>query len=148
MPYASHSRTYKIRTPSRKKVIRTLTRKSFHASASAMLESPRVLRSITAKLVLKIREEMKHLSSTDQDSVLRDFTEAVKCFHWETVRLELVRSVPTLMTILSQLVGPSTKHYPLLCLLASMILKSRHQHLGLVQRAVSVMLYGNGTAKQ
>ena len=74
-----------------------------------MLQSPRILRSITVKLALKIRQELKHLSVKAQDSVLRDSTEAVKCFHWETVRLELVQNAPTLMNILSQLVGQSRK---------------------------------------
>lgn len=140
--------SYAIRTPSRKKVISSITRKSFHASAAAMLRSPRFMKSIAIKLALKIRGEMKRLSSTTHNSILRDSNEAVRQFHWETVRLELHRNVPTLMNILSLLVGPSEKHYPLLCLLGSMILKARHQHLCLVQRVVSIMLYGNGTAKQ
>ena len=58
------------------------------------------------------------------------------------------RKIPTLMSLLSKLVGQSSERSPLLCLVASMILKSRHRHMGLVQRAMSVMLYGNGTGKQ
>lgn len=148
MPHRSGSYTYKIKTPSRKKVIKAVTRKSFHASASTMVQSPRFLQSIIVKIALRIKEEMKKLSSKSHDSVLRDSIEGVRCFHWETVRLELVQNVPTLTALLSLLVGKSTQRSPLLCMLASMILKSRHQHMGLVQRAVSVMLYGNGTAKQ
>ena len=84
----SRSCLYKVRTPSRKRVIKTLTRKSFNASASTMVQSPRMLNSITVKLALKIRKEMKDLSCDAYDSVLRDSVEAVKCFHWETVHLE------------------------------------------------------------
>ena len=69
-------------------------------------------------------------------------------FHWEAIRLELMQKMPTLMKLLLAVVGKACTKSPLLCLLASMMLKSRHQHMGLVQRAVSVMLYGNGTAKQ
>ena len=74
--------------------------------------------------------------------------EAVKCFSWETVKLELFKKVPTLMSLLLQIVNKSTERIPLLCLVASQLLKCRHQRLCLVQRAVSVMLYGNGSAKQ
>ena len=66
----------------------------------------------------------------------------------DTVWLELQKNVPTLMSLLINLVRRPAESKPLLCLLASQIVKARHQRMGLVQRAVSVMLYGNGTAKQ
>ena len=62
--------------------------------------------------------------------------------------LELSHKIPTLMSLLSQLVRRPATQKPLLCLLASQLLKSRHHHMGLVQRAVSVMMYGNATTKQ
>ena len=62
---------------------------------------------------------------------------AVKYFHWDTVMLELLRRVPTLMSLLKQLVKRSDEKKPLLCFLASQLLKARNQHMGLVQRAVS-----------
>ena len=62
--------------------------------------------------------------------------------------LELSHKIPTLMSLLSQLVRQPATQKPLLCLLASQLLKSRHHHMGLVQWAVSVMMYGNATAKQ
>ena len=37
--------------------------------------------------------------------------------------------IPTLMSLLSQVVGRASEQSPLICLLASMILKSRHNHL-------------------
>ena len=106
-----------------------------------------MIKSIMSKIAIKIRQEIKQVSSETHDSILRDSVEAVKHFHWETVRLEMVQQTPTLMSLLSQLIGRASEHAPLLCLLASMIL-SRQRHMGLVQRAISVMLYGNGTAKQ
>ena len=97
---------------------------------------------------MKIRAEMKAASSEVHHSILQDPIEAVRSFQWETVKLELLQNMPTLMQLLFQLVGRAQNRTPLLCMLATMILKSRHHHMGLVQRAVSVMLYGNGTAKQ
>ena len=91
---------------------------------------------------------MKSISSDAHESVLRDSLEAVKNFSWETVRLELQQKMPTLMHLLCAVVRQPTRHIPLICLLACMVLKSRHQRMGLVQRAISTMFYGYGTAKQ
>ena len=116
--------------------------------ASAIAGSPRISKSIISEVSMKIKSEMKDISSKRHDSILRDTIEAVKRFHWDTIWLELQQKMPTLMSLLSQLVRHPVKQKPLLCLLASQLLKGRHQHMGLVQRAVSVMMYGQGTAKQ
>ena len=79
--------TYKVQTPSRKKVIRSLVRRKFTSTATALVQSPRMMGPIVTKLVAKIRKEMKHIGSTDHGSILRDTNEAIKQFHWETVRL-------------------------------------------------------------
>lgn len=100
------------------------------------------------KLAAMIRSEMKSLSSTTYDSILRDTIEAIKQFHWDTVMLELLKKVPTLMALLSQIIKQPTNKKSLICMVASQLLKSCNQSMGLVQRAVSVMMYGNGTAKQ
>ena len=106
------------------------------------------MQSVLLEISRKIKKEMKDLSSDDRDSVLRDAVEAVKRFNWTTVMMEYEKMMPTLMTLLKQLVPKPIEHKPLLCQVASQILKSRHQRMGLVHRAVSIMLYGNGTNKQ
>ena len=95
-----------------------------------------------------IRKEIKNLCSSDYDSILRDTIQAVKQFNWDIVMLELLNKVPTLMTLLSQLIKKPAEKKPFLCMVVSQILKSCNQCMGLVQRAVSVMMYGNGTSKQ
>ena len=72
----------------------------------------------------------------------------VKHFHWDTVYLELQHKITTLLSLLEQIVKRPSLKRPLLCALCSQLLNSQHQHMGLVQRAISIMLYGNGTAKQ
>ena len=59
----------------------------------------------------------------------------------------VVENVPTLMRLLSMMIRQPTERKPLLCILASPLFMAQHKHMALVQRAVSVMLYGNGTAK-
>lgn len=62
--------------------------------------------------------------------------------------LELEKQLPTLRTLLKQIVPQPAEQRPHLCLVASKLLKSRHQQLGLVQRVVSTILYRNGSSKQ
>ena len=88
-------------------------------------------KSIISEVATKIKSEMKDLSSDAHDSILRDSMEAVKHFHWDTVMLELLDKIPTLMSLLSQLVRRPAEQKPLLCFLASQLLKSRHQHIGI-----------------
>ena len=106
------------------------------------------MQSVLLEISRKIKKEMKDLRSDDRDSVLHDAVEAVKRFNWTTVMMEYEKMMPTLMTLLKQVVPKPIEHKPLLCQVASQILKSRHRRMGLVQRAVSIMLYGNGTNKQ
>ena len=56
-------------------------------------------------------------------------------------------NVPTLMKFLVALVSDDNCK-PLLCVIACMILKHRSQRMSLVQRVISVLLYGNGTHKK
>ena len=113
-----------------------------------MINTPTMVNSVLLEVCHKIKEDMKTLSSEKHDSILRDNVEAIKMFHWDTVWLECEKMLPTLMTVLKNLIPQPTKHIPLICAVASQLLKARHQRLGLVQRATSVMLYGNGSSKQ
>lgn len=97
-----------------------------------------------SKLILK---EIKQLCALERCSLLRDDVEAVKNFSWETVWGELTKDVPTLVALLQGLIKHPEDHKPLICLIISMILKQRSPKVSLVQRAVSVLLYGNGTSK-
>ena len=132
-------------TPSCKEAIRHATRKSYHALATGMSSSGISNATVISKVAQKIKSEMKDLASVTHDSMLRNSDSAVKNFLWE---IELAEKVCRLMSLLLQLISKPTKSKPLLCMLASMILKSRHPHVGLAQRVMSVMLYGNSIAKQ
>ena len=72
--------------------------------AATVVNSPTLCLSIVKKLAVKIKSEMKNISSADHDSILRDSVEAIKHFHWDTVFLELQNKVPTLMSLLKQIV--------------------------------------------
>ena len=147
-PASKRSKSLNIRTPSRKAGIKGIARRSYKTLASTIAKSPIMLASMLKEVCGAIKVEMKQLSSDKHDSVLRDNIEAVKHFHWDTVMLEMEKMIPTLISILKHLVPSPSQNKPLVALIASQLLKARHQRMGLVQRAVSVMLYGNGSSKQ
>ncbi|XP_064386162.1 uncharacterized protein LOC135334762 isoform X4 [Halichondria panicea] len=146
--YKKYTRKFKVNTPSRKRVIKNVTRKSFTSISSQLIRSPSKLKNVLSQLSRKIKQELTTICSDNHDSILRDTCEAVKHFSWETVSLELQKNVPTLMALLKQIVPKPTNKVPMLCFVASVLLQARHQRMCLVQRAISVMMYGNGTAKQ
>lgn len=113
-----------------------------------MVESSRTSQQVVVQMGRKIRNEMEEICSRGHDSILRDSNEAVKRFSWETVWLELLNKMPTLMNLLGCLISDPKESKPLLCLIVSMLLKKRLRNMCLVQRALSVLLYGNGISKQ
>ncbi len=113
-----------------------------------MVKSTPTSTKVVTEVARKIKAEMKGIRSHQHDSILLDTVEAVKNFSWDAVILELQHKMPTLMHLLSSLVTNPSRKKPLLCLLASQVLKQQYPKLCLVQRAVSVLLYGNGTNKQ
>ena len=88
---------------------------------------------------------MHKLSSDAHDSILRD---TVKQFSWDTVMLEYAKMFLTLIMLLESLIPNPTARKPFVCFVASLLLKCRHQRMGLVQLAISIMLYGIGSSKQ
>jgi len=103
-----------------------------------MAKSLTTSKSVIVELAMKIRSEMKDINSDAHNLILRDTIEAVYQFSWKTVMLELQHKLSTLTLLL----------IPLFCFVASILLKSRYQRLGLVQHVISVMLYGNSSSKQ
>lgn len=120
-------------------------RKTYGVLSSSLTNSNQAGDKILLAIIKLLKSEMKKICSVSHDSILRDGYEGVKLFSWETVWQELMSNMPTLMAILTELV-PQDK--PVVCLVASMLLKKRLPKMGLVQRAVSLLLYGNGTNKQ
>jgi len=137
-----------VTTPARKRSIKRLARHNYKSLVSSMMKCSSTSTKMVSEIAQKIKTEMKDISSEYHDSILLDTLEAVKNFSWETVLLELQNKMPTLMDLLMKLVINPSKKKPLLCFLASQLLKQQYQKLGLVQRAVSVLMYGNGTNKQ
>ncbi len=92
-----------IRTSSRKKSVKQLTRKSYCG-----LETHGWSKSVITRMATNIKGETRTLSSDDNDS------EAVKNFSWETIMLELKKHTPTLMSLLSLVINKPSDRIPLM----------------------------------
>ena len=146
IPYPSGTKHYKIETPTRKRLIKKYTKRTYPSALSYLAKNQATSKYLLNGVVRNIKGELKLLASVEHNSLLRDTNEAVRRFSWETIWVELMRDVPTLASFFMKLTPKIGK--PLLCFIISIILKHRSPKLCLVQRAISVLLYGNGVSKQ
>ena len=123
-------------------------RKNYTSLAGSVVHSNVMRAPTVSKICSCVLSEMSTISSLSHNSFLRSTEDNLKKFSWEAVHNELEQHLPTLMMILSSLIPKPTQHKPLQCFIACQLLKSRHPKMGLVQKAISVMLYGNSVAKQ
>ena len=117
---------------------------------ASLLQAKETQAALMTSLEKSLDREMKEIRKLNTASIFMDSQEALVSFNWEMIWLELKRHAPTLLSIISVLLPSSEveKHKPVVCFIAAMVLKHRYKHLSLVQRAVSILLYGNGTSKQ
>lgn len=96
---------FHVHTPVRKQGIKRVVCRNYRSLASTMMSSVEIAKPILMEVSRKIKVEMKHMSSDDHDSILRDayMVEALKHFDWERVRMEL-KKLPILLTLLKQIV--------------------------------------------
>lgn len=78
--------------------------------------------------------------------MLKRSDEAIKDFNWQELIAEFEQRVPTLFKLLKKILPKSDEQF--LAFFISILLKKRSKFMSLVQRVVSVMLYGNATHKQ
>ena len=90
--------------------------------------------------------EIEELCKLKDKSVFREVGEGIRKFSWDTLWLELVHKAPTLLHFYRQLFRGASK--ALICFAILMIIKWRSPKMGLVQRVVSTVFYGNGANKQ
>ena len=143
----SGPKTFTVNTPTRKAGVKQYARRCYHAVAATAVKSAATSEKVIREVARVIKGEMRDLASYDNDSILRDTVEAVKHFSWETITSELQKKVPSLMKLLQCLVKNPRDSKPFIASLACQLIKDGHPQLGLLQRAVSVLLYANGTSK-
>ena len=78
--------------------------------------------------------------------MLRGQDEQLKSFSWESLLVEFEQKVPTLILMLRYLLPKADGK--LLSFIVAIILKRHCKHMSLVQRVISVVLYGNAIQKE
>ena len=133
-------------TPNRSKAIASLSRRSFKAAATGIVKLQQTRPYIVAEVAKSIKTEMKNICSLEHNSVLRGQEEQLKSFSWENLLVEFKQNVPTLIMLLRYLLPKADGK--LLSFIVAIILKRHCKHMSLVQRVISVVLYGNATQKE
>jgi L1 cell adhesion molecule like protein len=137
-----------VNTPWQSGAIRKLAC-SYRSFASSIITSEELTNDkLLCNVSSVIKQEMKSISSEQHNSLLRNTKEGFVSFNWDAVWVELLTMMPTLMKLLSTLVSDVEDNKILLCVIASMLLKNRCGKMCLVQKTVSLFLYGNGCGKQ
>jgi len=144
--YKSGVRWTELNTPVRRRTVKQVVYRRYKSIPSTLIKNNAALESMLMSLGRKIRAEQRNLCSLDHNSVLRNASDAVKNFRWEVVLEELQNHMPTLMKFLKHVFPLCST--PILCVVVSQLLKFVSPKMALVQRAISVLLYGNGVSKQ
>lgn len=101
---------------------------------------------VIKEVAKKIQTELTYICSDTHNSLLRGYGSCVRDFSWDATWNEFQQYTPSLLKLLSSIIPGSSKI--LQCTIICMILKHRHPKMALLQRVVSVMLYGNAVHKQ
>ena len=133
-------------TPSRKRIVNSLGRRSYKAAARAITSSDQTKRHVVGSIALQIRHEMSDICSLQNPSLLRNSYADIKNFSWKALSSEFSKRVPTLMFLLNSILPKSDERFILF--LVALVLKKRCKHLSLVQRVISIFLYGYAANKQ
>ena len=148
MGYPSGERTVKLHSPWGRRNVKRIVRRSYSALSSSITTSLRTSDKIAFQVASVIRREIKGICSTQHESILRIKDEDIKQLNFQDVWTEFCQKMPTLMMILASISPTRRRNIPLLCLIGRMILKQRFGKMSFLQRAVSILLYGNGASKQ
>ena len=135
-------------SPWRMENVKRLVRGRYSALSKSLVNSDRMKDNVVSDVVESVKKEIKLICKKEHDSIIADTHEAVKRFSWDTIWLELNQMMPILMKMLTGIVHNPQERKPMICLMASMILKSGLPKMALAQRALSIFLYGNGASKQ
>jgi len=132
-------------TPHRKKAVVSLATGHYRLAAKSVFFTKTHDYVITA-MARKIHLEMKAICSLKSSSLLRGSHETIQNFSWAAIWQELTQKVPVTIKLMQKML-PQASNMFLSCLICLM-LKERCKHMSLLQRVISVLLYGHGTSQQ
>ena len=134
-----------MNTPTRRHVLKQVCRREYQ-SAHRLLQNKMPPNELASNFSHILMTEIKEMCRLDSNSLFRDTSSLLHNFTWEAVWAELDAKAPTLLRFYRHMLHGAPK--PLICFAISLILKWRSPGMGLVQRVISCLMYGNGSSKQ
>ena len=94
-----------------------------------------------------VKEEVKVICSDKTNSKLK--SDDVTNFSWDSIWSELLMYMPRLAIFLKEILPDSSNdNRRVICLIISMILKYRYPKMSLVQKVISMYVFGNSVHKK
>ena len=134
-----------MNTPTRRHVLKQVCRREYHA-AHRLIQNEITSNEVASDFSRLLMTEIKEMCRSESNSLFRDTSSLLHNFTWEAVWAELHAKSPTLLRFYRHMFRGAPK--PLICFAISLILKWRSPGMGLVQRVISCLMYGNGSSKQ
>jgi len=119
--FKSGARWTELNTPVCRRTVKQVVYRCYRSIPSTLIKNNAALESMLMSLGRKIRAERRKMCSLDNNSVLRNTSEAVNNFSWEVVLEELQNNVPTLVKFLKRVF--LQRSTPVLCMVISQLLK-------------------------
>lgn len=153
-------------TRSLKSLGRSVGRKNRALIARQAMKDVKIRRKVIEIMGKELSKELKHVSSLKVNSLLRDRThQAVESFSWSQLNQELKKEAPATFSLLTQCAhvkrrtrkdkgkGSGSAHRlpnddAIVGLCMSILLRGRSQRMNLVQRILSMLLFGSHAPKQ
>jgi hypothetical protein len=139
-------------TPSRKAIVKGLTRKQGPTFAKTTWASEKYRTEIIKHHSLKLGEEAKAICSSSGEtcSLRSKQVESILSLNWMALHAELSSKAPLLMSVLEAVTPTKRKPQKKLahCMCVSVLLFARTKNMSLIQRLVSVLLYAGHASKQ
>ena len=132
-------------TPTREEAAVKLAHKSYPSFTKTVIENFSV--GTTKAFADVVKEEVKAICSDKANSMLK--SDKVTDFSWDQIWSEFLEHMPRLAMFLTEIVPNSSNgNRCVICLIISMILKVQYPKMCLVQKVISMYLFGNSVHKK
>lgn len=144
-------KTYAL-TPTRKHIGKAVARGRRQSVAIECLKEPSTRKHLLKRIGMLVRNELIALCSDSSNSILRQqCVSELKEFTWKKLLSELENKAPVFLTILRECTHtrrPRSNRDAVMGMCAAILLKHRFSNMSLVQKMMSLVLYGGHSGKQ
>lgn len=149
-----------------KPLARSIGRRNRSSIARQAMKDTRIRKIVVERMGKFLSKELTHLSSIKVDSMLRDCSPTtLENLSWQSLLKELEAEAPVTLSLLKECVhvkrrvhkckgegGRSSRRLPnqeaAISMCFAILLRARSQRMNLVQRLISMLLYGSHAPKQ